>query len=193
MLAVTVTVKVSVEVKKPSLACSVKVALVALQDATTSAVTVPAVLTIFEIVTPLDGFALVTVTTTEPGPVSASLTVAMVGLEAAFWRSGCFSAVLSFGVSVCGVGGSGAHYPCCVLLSSAVFAFPVGGVWVSESIVSACARLVWGAGSAVGGGQSADRVSSCCSWRWSPHRVPEDRSSSPDRNSHARTSLCRSP
>ena len=56
-------------------------ALVALQDATTSAVTVPAVLTIFEIVTPLDGFALVTVTTTPPGPLSVSLTVAMVEFE----------------------------------------------------------------------------------------------------------------
>ena len=66
------TVKVAVFVEVPSLACNVKLALVAVHDATTSAVTVPAVFTIFEIVTPLDGFALSTVTITAPAPLSSN-------------------------------------------------------------------------------------------------------------------------
>ena len=54
-----------------------------MQDATISAEMVPAVLTIFEIVTPLDGFPLVTVTTIEPLAVSVSVTVAMFEFDAA--------------------------------------------------------------------------------------------------------------
>jgi hypothetical protein len=78
----TVTFRVAVAVPVPSLTWSVKVALVALLAATIFAVTVPAALAIFEIVTPFDGLALVTVTVRLPADVSASVTVAMVELLA---------------------------------------------------------------------------------------------------------------
>src|SRR6185436_17554174 len=73
--------KVAVDVRLPSLAWRVKVAFVAVQLAMMSAVTFPAVLTIFDSVTPLDGFALVTVTVTLAAPVSASATVAICEFE----------------------------------------------------------------------------------------------------------------
>jgi hypothetical protein len=74
----TVTLSDAVAVAVPSLTSSVKVALVALLAATIFAVTVPAALAIFEIVTPFDGLALVTVTVRLPADVSASVTVAIV-------------------------------------------------------------------------------------------------------------------
>ncbi len=77
---VTVTLSVVVAVAIPSLTWSVKVALLAPVAATIFAVTVPAVLAIFEIVTPFDGLALVTVTVRLPAAVSASVTVAIVEL-----------------------------------------------------------------------------------------------------------------
>ena len=48
--------------------------------ATISAVTVPFVFKIFEIVTPFDGLLLVTITVRLPAAVSASVTVAIVEL-----------------------------------------------------------------------------------------------------------------
>ena len=79
VLAVTVTVKVSVAVEVPSLACKVKVAFDAPQLAAMSAVILPPVLTMFEIVTPLAGLADVTITATLPLPPS-SVTVAICEL-----------------------------------------------------------------------------------------------------------------
>ena len=81
-MIVTVTFKVAVAVRLPSLTCKVKLALDAAQLATMSAVIVPLVLTMLDSVTPLDGLALVTVTARLPATVSLSLTVAMVELEA---------------------------------------------------------------------------------------------------------------
>jgi hypothetical protein len=81
VLAVTVTFSVPVEVRLPSLTWRVKLALVAVQLATISAVIAPFVFTIFERVTPLDGLALVTATTSDPAALSLSLTVAMVEFE----------------------------------------------------------------------------------------------------------------
>ena len=54
-----------------------KLALVAVQSATTLAVTTPLVLTMVETVTPFDGFALATVTVTPPAPLSVSSTEAI--------------------------------------------------------------------------------------------------------------------
>ena len=76
----TVTLSVAVAVAVPSLTWSVKVAFVAPVAATMSAVIVPVVLAIFEIVTPFDGLALVTVTVRLPAAVSGSVTVAIVEL-----------------------------------------------------------------------------------------------------------------
>ena len=76
----TVTFNVVVAVAQPSLTCKVKLALPAPHAATMSAVIVPPALTIFEIVTPFDGLALVTVTIRLP-TVSASLTVAIWEFE----------------------------------------------------------------------------------------------------------------
>ena len=69
MLIVTATLSVVVVVAKPSLACKVKLALVAVQVATMSAVMVPLVLTIFDSVTPFDGLALGGLGVGEPPPV----------------------------------------------------------------------------------------------------------------------------
>jgi hypothetical protein len=80
----TVTLSVAVAVAIPSLPWSVKVALLAPVAATISAVIVPAVLAMFEIVTPFAGLALVTVTVRLPADVSVSVTVAIVELLAAF-------------------------------------------------------------------------------------------------------------
>ena len=78
------TVNVAVLVAPlPSVAVKVNVALEAAQEATTSAVIVPEVLTMLEIVTPLDGFALVTATVMLPAGVASSETVAMIELLAA--------------------------------------------------------------------------------------------------------------
>src|SRR5437773_12400105 len=63
----------------PSVACKVKDAFDAEQPATMSAVILPPVLTMLEIVTPFTGFALVTVTVTLPLPPS-SVTVAICEL-----------------------------------------------------------------------------------------------------------------
>ena len=82
MLAVTVTLRVVFVARLPSLACKVKVALVAVQVALMFAVIVPLVLTIFCILTPLDGLVVTTVTVTPLPLLSASLTVAMVVLGA---------------------------------------------------------------------------------------------------------------
>jgi hypothetical protein len=76
----TDTYRVSVAVIVPLLTSRVKPALVALLAATIFAVTVPAVLTIFEIVTPFDGFALVTLTVRLPAATSTSVTVAIAEL-----------------------------------------------------------------------------------------------------------------
>ena len=76
----TATLRVAVAVAVPSLTRRVKVALVAPVAATISAVIVPVVLEILEIVTPVDGLALVTVTVRLPAAVSASVTVAIVEL-----------------------------------------------------------------------------------------------------------------
>ena len=82
-MAVTVTFKVAVVVKLPSLTCNVKLAVLpAPQDARMSAVIVPAVLTMFETVTPFEGLALVIVTVRLPGDVSLSVTVAICELMA---------------------------------------------------------------------------------------------------------------
>ena len=78
VLAVTVIFKVAVAVEVPSLTCKVKLALVAAQLAAISAVMVPFELTMLEMVTPLEGLAVVRVTVRLPGAVSASLTKAMV-------------------------------------------------------------------------------------------------------------------
>jgi hypothetical protein len=80
---VTVTLSVAVAVAVPSLTCRVKVALVAPVAATISAVIVPLELTMFEIVTPFAGLAVVTVTVRLPADVSVSLTVAIVEFDAA--------------------------------------------------------------------------------------------------------------
>ena len=76
----TVTLSDAIAVAVPSLTWSVKVVLVAPLAAAIFAVTVPAVLTKFEIVTPFDGLALITVTVRLPADVSASVTVAIVEL-----------------------------------------------------------------------------------------------------------------
>ena len=69
LLGLTVTFKVSVAVA-PVLSVTVSVKLeitvFPMQLATTSAVTVPPVLTTFEIVTPIDGLVLVTATASVP-------------------------------------------------------------------------------------------------------------------------------
>ena len=68
MLAVTAIFTIAETVKLPSFACKVKVAFAAPQLATTSAVTLPFVLLMFEMVTPFVGLVEVTVTRTLPFP-----------------------------------------------------------------------------------------------------------------------------
>src|SRR3954451_15826962 len=89
--------KTAFVVKLPSLAWSVKLAAVAPQSVMMFAVMVPAVFTMFETVTPLDGFGFVTVTTTPAAPLSVSATVAIVEFVAAepFWRDNPFAAVIA--------------------------------------------------------------------------------------------------
>lgn len=81
MLASTLIFRVSVTVELTSLACKVKLTLEAVQSAMMSAVILPSVLTMFEIVTPLDGLAEVTVTITLPLP-PLSVTLAICELAA---------------------------------------------------------------------------------------------------------------
>ena len=77
----TVMFSVAVDIKLPSLACKVKLAFEALQSATMSAVMLPPVLLIFEIVTPLDGLTEMTLGITLPLPPS-SVTEAICELVA---------------------------------------------------------------------------------------------------------------
>jgi hypothetical protein len=80
VFVVTAMFNVAFVVSVPSLAWSVKLAAVAPQPATMFAVTVPAVFTMFERVTPFVGFELVSVTATPAAPLSLSVTVAMIEL-----------------------------------------------------------------------------------------------------------------
>src|SRR5882724_11029340 len=79
--AVIVIFRAAVAVALPSLACRVKLAVVAPQPAMRSAVTLPLLLTMFETVTPFAGLALVTVTVALPAPLSAPPTVAICEFE----------------------------------------------------------------------------------------------------------------
>ena len=86
MFGLTVTFSVAVAVAPPpSVAVSVKPAVVAPQAAIASAVTVPLVLTIFDTVTPftVDDAPPLIVTVTPLAPLSLSLTVAIVEFEIA--------------------------------------------------------------------------------------------------------------
>jgi hypothetical protein len=82
-LAVTFTIRVSSAYRPPlSVTRKVKLALVAEQDATKSAVTLPEPSTTrFETVTPFDGLVLFTVTVKAVGGSSLSLTVAICEFE----------------------------------------------------------------------------------------------------------------